>query len=372
MTQLPSLDLLRRLSDRAVLDQLLGDARVTRAEIAARTTLSKPTVSESVRRMAATGLVVEAGEQAGGRGRAGTYYRLADDAGAVAVLDASADGVRGSLVDLHGGVVRTTTSTLTVPVESDALREALRRVARRLVSAARGPVRATSVSVADPVDRASGRVVQLPDSPFLVGELDPRQVLQGLDLGAVEIDNDVNWAARAERRNGCASDLGDYLYCYLGAGVGAAVAVDGEVRRGSTGLAGELQQMPVAGPAGPDARLVEHLAAWSLTVPGSTAIDVERIRSVLAGGTATDRRRADALVTALGSVLCAAAALVNPQAVVLGGPWHDAGDLVERLTERLGGAAVPTEVRRAVVEDAPFRGATLDALDRGREALLPG
>ena len=55
------------------------------------------------------------------------------------------------------------------------------------------------VSAADPVDRATGRLVHLPDAPFLLGELDPPAVLAELVDGPVIVDNDVNWAARAER-----------------------------------------------------------------------------------------------------------------------------------------------------------------------------
>ena len=62
-----------------------------------------------------------------------------------------------------------------------------------------GPVRACAVSLAGPVDRASGRLVHLPHSPFLVDELDVRPLLEPLVGVPVEVDNDVNWAALAEQ-----------------------------------------------------------------------------------------------------------------------------------------------------------------------------
>ena len=49
----PSLDLLRSLSDEHVLRSLMSRRQATRAEIAVATGLSKPTVSESVRRLSA-------------------------------------------------------------------------------------------------------------------------------------------------------------------------------------------------------------------------------------------------------------------------------------------------------------------------------
>src|SRR5919202_1638107 len=97
-----------------------------------------------------------------------------------------------------------------------------------------GPVRLAVVSAADPVDRETGRLVELPDAPFLVGELDAPAVLLDVVDGPVIVDNDVNWMARAEHGHD------DFVYVYLGEGVGAAVVSDGDVRRGHAGVAGEI------------------------------------------------------------------------------------------------------------------------------------
>ena len=72
----PSLELLRTLSDEHVLRALMAARRATRAEIATATGLSKPTISESVKRLSASGAVVDTGERTTGRGRVGTYYAL--------------------------------------------------------------------------------------------------------------------------------------------------------------------------------------------------------------------------------------------------------------------------------------------------------
>src|ERR671916_414595 len=96
---LASLDLLRQITDRHVIDQLLTSPAMTRADIAAATGISKPTISESVRRLEQSGLLVPAGEQTGRRGRAGTFYALPGSLG-VAYVRAGAP-VRGH-ADLAG------------------------------------------------------------------------------------------------------------------------------------------------------------------------------------------------------------------------------------------------------------------------------
>ena len=51
----PSLELLRSLTDEHVLGALMRHRRLTRAELAAETGISKPTVGESVRRLTEDG-----------------------------------------------------------------------------------------------------------------------------------------------------------------------------------------------------------------------------------------------------------------------------------------------------------------------------
>jgi predicted NBD/HSP70 family sugar kinase len=70
-------------------------------------------------------------------------------------------------------------------------------------------------------------------------------VLAPLVSGPVHVDNDVNWAARAERGAG-AERLEDYVYVHLGEGLGCAVVADGDVVRGHGGLAGEIAHLLTA------------------------------------------------------------------------------------------------------------------------------
>ena len=91
----PTLELLRSLSDEHVLRALMAQRQATRAEIAAATGLSKPTVSESVRRLSESGSVVDTGERTTGRGRVGTYYALPATTGLRAGGEPRARGDRG-------------------------------------------------------------------------------------------------------------------------------------------------------------------------------------------------------------------------------------------------------------------------------------
>ena len=112
----------------------------------------------------------------------------------------------------------------------------------------------------------------------------PPDVLAGLVDGPVMVDNDVNWAARAER-DADSPRLDDFAYLHLGEGLGCAVVSDGEVRRGHAGLAGEIAHVLTDGPDGRAVPLIDVFGALGLRRPG---IDGDR-RARTAGGGRTRR-----------------------------------------------------------------------------------
>ena len=61
----------------------------------------------------------------------------------------------------------------------------------------------------------------------------------------VVIDNDVNVGLLAEQRQGAARDAADVLGVFVGTGVGGAVILGGQLRRGPHGMAGEIGHVVV-------------------------------------------------------------------------------------------------------------------------------
>ena len=352
----PSLELLRSLSDEHVLRALMTQRRATRAELAIATGLSKPTVAESVRRLTAAGVVADTGERTKGPGRIGTYYGLPATTGCALAAGIAHEGIVAEAVDVYGEVVARAQGKVSRAPGARRVATTLRSVAGEVAAHCAGPVRVAVISAADPVDRETGRLVELPDAPFLVGQLDPPGVLADLVDGPVTVDNDVNWMARAEH------SVEDLVYVYLGEGVGAAVVSDGEVRRGHAGLAGEIAHTVTFGPGGEAMRLTDVFAALGLRRPGSTAIDVP---ALLAAG----REAHDALARAVCGVLSAAIALVDPAVVLVGGPWGRA--IVPALAREFARAPRHVPVEPATVEHEPaLAGAREAAVQQLRDAVV--
>ena len=369
-----SLALLRRITDRHVVDQLLHVEAMTRAEIAAATGISKPTVSESVRRLERDEVVTEAGAAPSGRrGPAGVHYRLRPDLGVALAVDGGPDGLVAELLDVRGSVLRRTERSTSSPVSAAELNPVLLALASEALADLPGPVRTCVVSVAGPVDRGSGRLIHLPSSPFVIDELDPRTLLASLVGVEVQVDNDVNWAALAEHDSGVAAGLDDFCYLHLGHGLGGAVVRAGQLVRGHTGLAGEPAHMITTGPGGRAMRLVECFDVLGLLRPGSDTIDVARVCDVLTSEGPEERRTRDVVVEAVAGVLASVAALLNPAAVVVGGPWAGATGFMDRLVARTSELLVPPTavVPAALGASAPLLGTRLVAT-RSLQATLFG
>ena len=366
--QRPSVEMLRQLTDRRVFEQLLDADPLTRTEIAARTGISKPTISESVRRLTDAGVVEESGRQVGGRGRAGTYCRLRPETASALAVSIGPDGVFVDTFDLRDRPVAQVAVSVPTPVHGADLGPVLADAVQAATRQTPGPVRSCVVSVAGPVDQRSGRMVELAHTPFLVGDFVPREVLRGVPA-PVEVDNDVNWAALAERERGNASDLADFVLCYLGAGIGGAVVVGGSIVGGSRGLAGELAQTRTTGPGGRSLPLFECFAAWHLLQPGSKAIDVPRVAQILEGRTVTDRRRGEQIATAVAGAVSSVVALLDPEGVLVGGPWGSAPGLVDLIADRVQ-ASADLILRPVGLPDAPYRdGIRIRAVAAARQAV---
>src|SRR3954465_16002183 len=367
----PSLELLRSLTDEHVLRALIAERRLTRAEIAARTGISKPTVSESARRLTEAGLLRDTGERTTGRGRVGTYYALAEDLGFALVVGIAPEGVVAEAVDVHGEVIAREVEAVWRPAHPDDVARALRAVAERARRGGSGPARLAVVSAADPVDRGSGRLVHLPNAPFLVGELSPVEVLAPLIAGPVTVDNDGNGAARAERAAGDPGQLEDFAYLYLGEGLGCAVVADGEVRRGAGGLAGAGAHLLTRGPGGPAVTFTEVFAELQLRRPSSTAIDVPALLSAVDTGGDPATGVLATLADAVCGVLAAAVAWPDPQFVVVGGTWGTCPAVLQAVSDRRGRLPRPALVRAASVTSEPsLTGARPQALRALRAVIL--
>lgn len=363
--QAPSLDLVRDTTDRQVLACFFEMSEPTRPAIAQQTGISKPTVSSSIRRLTARGLVTEGGLATGQVGRAGQRYRLGERYAALG-LHIGPGAAVAELLDLRGETVARVREPLgVVSVRPGEIAEAVGRVLVAVRAQQSGPL-PVACSFAGPVD-AAGVAIDMPLSPFLVGSLDLAELLGSADGPPPAIDNDVNWAALAELAAGGADAPHSFLQVYLGEGLGGAVVAGGRVVTGHRGLGGELAYLPTVAPDGSSTTLLDALRQSGLLVPGATTVQVDRVRAELRAASTVG----DQVHRAVAAALSGAVALLDPEEIVLGGPW--AGDLDPARLQRELDLLTQESVRvRAplIPVDGPLTGARQRAVQLARDALL--
>ncbi len=127
-----------------------------------------------------------------------------------------------------------------------------------------GGIAAVGVGCAGLVNR-SGRVATSPNIPE-IRNFPLLSMLAGRLGRPVAVDNDATAALRAEMACGAAAGVENVLLVTFGTGIGAALALDGEIRRGAHGLAGEAGHMIVA-PGGPEC-LCGRRGCWEQVASG--------------------------------------------------------------------------------------------------------
>jgi len=384
-TRLPGTPrLLRALNDRAALELLLARGPLTRAQLGEMTGLSKVTASQLVERLEERGLVRRVGEQAGGRGPNAQLYAVAPGSAHVIGVDVGPDRVVAACADITGEIIgRSEQSTQDTDDPVGVVHSAVVQAATR-AGTDMDSVRRVVLGTPGLVDPNTGEISFAWDLPRwhrgLLGDLRK-------DLSTpVMFGNDVNLAAIAEQHTGAAKGLDDFVLIWIGRGVGLATVIGGRLLHGSTGAAGEIGYLPVAGAEVPRnvskrgvkgafQQLVGADAAKAIGrkhgFRGAEAADV--VRAAVAAGAAGEPVL-DELAGLLAVGVAAVCVVLDPPLVVLAGEVSQAGGiaLAERVEQEVATITLvsPKVVISEVAVEPVLNGALRTALDMVRDEVF--
>jgi len=154
-------------------------------------------------------------------------------------IDIGGTSVRAGVIG-PGGEIRQTVRGRTPRTTAEAEALLIRMITDL---AADTPVRSVGLAVAGFISVDRQRVMYAPHLPWRDSPL-PDRIADAVGL-PVQMDHDVNSAARAEYRLGAAQGSRSALLIAVGTGIGAGLVVDGEVFRGAHGVAPELGHLLV-------------------------------------------------------------------------------------------------------------------------------
>ncbi|MDI3420163.1 ROK family transcriptional regulator [Streptomyces luteolus] len=372
----------RAINDRLALQLLQEQGPLTAGQLKQQTGLSRPTVADLVERLRGAGLITVVGEAgAQRRGPNARLYGIVADRAHLAALDVRTDSVRVAVADLLGTVLAEAALTVDAALGTEpAVDQAVALLDRTAREAGAGPLHSVAVGAPGLIDPGTG---ELRDTGLPAWHRRLVAALQQELPATVLVENETNLAAVAEQRAGAARDRDTFVYLWLGHGVGAAVVLDGKLRRGASGGAGEIGFLPVPGTAGlpsatdcgggfhslvGSAAVTELAARHGLSVdPDPDAAGPEQAAASVLARRSTELLDAYAERLALGAA--AAIAVLDPGCVVLGGALgHAGGDaLAARVQHRLASLSpLATEVRAGELGST---GVLLGALFAARAAV---
>ncbi|MEW2068977.1 ROK family transcriptional regulator [Streptomyces sp. NPDC007346] len=391
----------RAINDRLALRLLQQDGPLTATQLKTLTGLSRPTVADLVERLRGAGLIHVVGESgAVRRGPNAKLYGIVADRAHLAALDVRTGSVSVVVADLLG----TTLAEATLPVAGDtgtaaAVEQSFALLERTAREAGSVPLHSVGIGAPGLIDPATGELRDSTGLPAWHRGL--VRVIQQRLPATVLVENETNLAAVAEHREGAAGDRETFVLIWLGQGIGAAVMLDGRLRQGASGGAGEIGFLPVPGVAGlpsavdceggffslaGSAALCELAARHAVEPPRGTAqgvaggrdgaTAVAAVRTALAAGERGEPFL-DELADRLALGAAAVVSVLDPGCVLLAGAVGEAGGprLAARVEERLAlMSPLRTEVRAGSLGDgAVLRGALIAAREAAQDALFaPG
>jgi predicted NBD/HSP70 family sugar kinase len=233
--------LLKDLNERTVLEAIRASAPISRAEISRLVGISKPTVSLALQSLLGAGLVRETEPNGDGPSYGATFFEPVPEAAFVLGLDLGVHFVRGAVCDVRGEIRARQDIELPEPTAVDA-REAITTLTESLLAAggvSEDALDSVVLGVPGAVDERAKRIYLATNIAGLEGDAFEPSLASALGR-TVRIENDINLAALGERWRGVARGVENFAFISIGTGLGAGIVLHGELHRGTSGSAGEL------------------------------------------------------------------------------------------------------------------------------------
>ena len=248
----------------------------------------------------------------------------------------------------------------------------MRRAVREVLDPS---TQAIGIAAAGLVERGTGEMRFAPNIAWRDVDLAAEVAAFGL---ATVVDNDCTMAAAGELLAGAGRDVADFFYVGMGTGIGGGLVIDGAVRHGAHGFAGEIGHIVVE-PGGitcgcGNQGCLETVASGqAITRLGKERLGVDGYGVVAAAkaGDETARAILEEVGGRLGQGIGGLVNVFDPALVVVGGgPPVSAGDLLLDPARRVSHQTVMAAASRPEVPIVPAAlGADAAAVGAGLSAL---
>lgn len=326
----------------AVFARLLDFGETTRKRLAESIGFSFPTVTVALAELTAKRLVCELRREQGARGRATLVYGVSEEAGWVLGVDIGSTQISFMGRGLNGKVLCQASIQRDKSVASPG-ELAGEWVAHAAALNALGVPRAVAVALNQVVPRQLAHPHRPPSRALDIAQTFAACCKLPASTPFL-LENNVNCAAVTEHQQGLMRGHDDAAYMQIGVGIGLGFFSDGALIRGGQGGSGELAQIPLSWrhtqPSGFDALEQRYgsnglmLRAQDLLNGGdSQPLSPQALFSLAAAGHEQAQALMDEHGVALGRIAAAAATILDPSILILGGGLSQNQPFAQRIMD---------------------------------------
>jgi glucokinase-like ROK family protein len=370
-----SFQLMKSLNKSLILNVIRTEGPISRADIAKRTQLTAPTVTNIVGELLESGLVIESDLGASSGGRKPILLRIHSQAFQVIGIDVGARDIKLVLTNLDAEILDSLRVSMPADLSNERLLALLAEAVRGIMDRNRlnkASVIGIGVGMHGLVNPVEGVSIYAPN--LNLRNIPIRDWLQTAFALPVEVENDVRAMALGESWFGSGRGVDHFVCVNVGRGVGAGIIIDRKLFDGTTHTAGELGHITVD-PEGPKCSCGNYGCLQALVsgpaIASRAKAEMQRGRTSiiaeLAGGDADaitgetvhaaalqgDALAIEVLQAAgryLGIGIAAVINFLNPARVIIGGGVAKAGDfLLEAVNETVRTRALQTPAEAASI-----------------------
>lgn len=244
--QVGSFQLMKSLNRSVILNMIRRNGPISRAEIAEKTKLTPPTVSNIVKELLDTRLIVERDQGPSRGGRKPTMLELNSQRFYIIGVDAGPEKMRLVLTNLNAELIESAERTIPARVtKGEFLSMMIEMIAEmlELKNERSGELIGIGVGMHGMVDVEKGEALYAP--MLNLRNIPIQQALEERFALPVRVENDARAFALGEKWFGSGTEGDSFVCVNVGRGIGAGIVVDGKLFHGEHYTAGEIGHMTI-------------------------------------------------------------------------------------------------------------------------------
>jgi len=238
--------LVKMMNRELIINELKQNPKQSRADLSKKTQLSKPTVSEIVKELIKEELVFETGVGPSSGGKKPIYLVYNARSNYVVGISIENDTIFFALGDMNGEILKVSQTKFASQTEGRVIVDLISEGVMNLLESEKADLK----KVLGLVVGVSGIEMDSEDiiisSPTIKwGDINLRKELLNRLNKDVIVENDVNLMTIGEYYNGQGKNISDFVYLFIGNGIGSGLFLNGKFYKGFHSASGEIGYMMI-------------------------------------------------------------------------------------------------------------------------------